>query len=98
MDGGDDRFGALGQSAVATSASQTCAPDLGSRLGHERTADATREAIASGRVDHYLSKPTKVADESFHRAMSGFLWQEHAKNKHGVTVTRQQALGPAERE
>jgi thioredoxin reductase (NADPH) len=42
--------------------------------GHERTADAIREAIASGRVDHYLSKPLKVADESFHRAMSAFLY------------------------
>jgi thioredoxin reductase (NADPH) len=42
--------------------------------GHERTADAIREAIASGRVDHYLSKPFKVADESFHRAMSAFLY------------------------
>jgi len=43
--------------------------------GHERTADAIRDAIASGRVDHYLSKPTRVADESFHRAMSGFLYE-----------------------
>jgi thioredoxin reductase (NADPH) len=42
--------------------------------GRERTADAIREAIASGRVDHYLSKPLKAADESFHRAMSGFLY------------------------
>jgi hypothetical protein len=43
--------------------------------GHERTADAIREAIASGTVDH-LSKPAKVADESFHRAMSGFLYAD----------------------
>jgi thioredoxin reductase (NADPH) len=42
--------------------------------GHERTADAIREAIAGGRVDHYLSKPVKATDESFHRAMSGFLY------------------------
>jgi thioredoxin reductase (NADPH) len=42
--------------------------------GHERTADAIREAIASGRADHYLSKPLKAADESFHRAMSSFLY------------------------
>jgi thioredoxin reductase len=42
--------------------------------GHEGTADAIREAFAGGKVDHYLSKPTKVADESFHRAMSGFLY------------------------
>jgi thioredoxin reductase (NADPH) len=42
--------------------------------GHERTADAIRESIASGRVDHYLSKPSKAADEGFHRAMSAFLF------------------------
>jgi thioredoxin reductase (NADPH) len=43
--------------------------------GHERTADAIREAIASGWVDHYLSTPSRLADESFHRAMSGFLYE-----------------------
>ena len=43
--------------------------------GHERTADAIRGAIASGCVDHYLSKPSKAADESFHRAISGFLYE-----------------------
>ena len=42
--------------------------------GHERTADAIRGAIASGCVDHYLSSPLKAADESFHRAMTGFLY------------------------
>jgi thioredoxin reductase (NADPH) len=43
--------------------------------GHDRTADAIRGAIASGCVDHYLSKPLKAADETFHRAMSGFLYE-----------------------
>jgi thioredoxin reductase len=43
--------------------------------GHEPTADAIRGAIASGCVDHYLSKPLKAADESFHRAMTGFLYE-----------------------
>src|SRR5687768_14210940 len=43
--------------------------------GHERTADAIRGAIASGCVDHYLSKPSTAADESFHRAISGFLYE-----------------------
>jgi thioredoxin reductase len=43
--------------------------------GHERTADAIRGAIASGCVDHYLSNPLKAADESFHRAMTGFLYE-----------------------
>jgi thioredoxin reductase (NADPH) len=43
--------------------------------GQERTADAIRGAIASGCVDHYLAKPLKAADESFHRAISGFLYE-----------------------
>jgi thioredoxin reductase len=42
--------------------------------GHERTAETIRAAIASGCVDHYLSAPLKAADESFHRAMTGFLY------------------------
>jgi thioredoxin reductase (NADPH) len=42
--------------------------------GHDQTADAIRGAIASGCVDHYLAKPLSAADESFHRAMSGFLY------------------------
>lgn len=43
--------------------------------GYERTADAIRGAIASGCVDHYLSKPLKPADETFHRAISSFLYE-----------------------
>jgi thioredoxin reductase (NADPH) len=43
--------------------------------GHERTADAIRGAIANGCVDSYLSKPLKPADEAFHRALSGFLYE-----------------------
>jgi thioredoxin reductase len=43
--------------------------------GHERTADAIRGAIASGCVDHYLSKPLKAADETFHRAITGLLYE-----------------------
>jgi thioredoxin reductase len=42
--------------------------------GHERTADALRGAIASGCADHYLSKPLRAADETFHRALTGFLY------------------------
>jgi thioredoxin reductase (NADPH) len=42
--------------------------------GHERTADAIRGAISSGCVDQYLSRPLRAADEAFHRAMTGFLY------------------------
>jgi thioredoxin reductase (NADPH) len=38
------------------------------------TADALRGAIASGRVDHYVPKPRYVGEASFHRAVSGFLY------------------------
>ncbi|MBI3447304.1 MAG: FAD-dependent oxidoreductase [Acidobacteria bacterium] len=43
--------------------------------GHERTAGAIRGAIANGCVDSYLSMPLKAADESFHRAISSFLYE-----------------------
>jgi thioredoxin reductase len=43
--------------------------------GHERTADTIRGAISSGCVDHYLTHPLKPADESFHRAVTGFLYE-----------------------
>jgi thioredoxin reductase (NADPH) len=70
--------------------------------GHARTADAIRDAIASGRVDHYLSKPTKVADESFHRAMSGFLYEWTSSEEgsaYQVTVRDEPGVGrPARRE
>jgi thioredoxin reductase len=42
--------------------------------GHEQTAAAIRGATASGCVDHYISMPLKAADETFHRAMAGFLY------------------------
>src|SRR5439155_13402234 len=43
--------------------------------GHAGTADAIRSAIASGCVDNHLSKPLKSGDETFHRAVSGFLYE-----------------------
>src|SRR4051794_35544537 len=48
------------------------------RLGDERTGDAIFEAIARGRMDHYLVRPARPPDEQFHLAMSSFLltWAE----------------------
>jgi thioredoxin reductase (NADPH) len=66
--------------------------------GHERTADAIRGAIASGCVDYYLSKPLKAADESFHRAMSGFLYEWTSSEEgsaYEVTVRDEPDFGPA---
>ena len=43
--------------------------------GRAGTADAIRSAIASGDVDTHLLKPTKDGDETFHRAVSGLLYE-----------------------
>ena len=41
--------------------------------GHEPTAAAIRDAIASGCIDYYLLKPWRTPDETFHRTMAEFL-------------------------
>src|SRR3954454_4308940 len=48
------------------------------RIGDEQTGDAIFEAIARGRMDHYLVRPARPPDEQFHLAMSSFLltWAE----------------------
>ena len=64
--------------------------------GQERTADAIREAIASGCVDNYLAKPLKTADEVFHRAISSFLYEwttSEEGSAYEVTVRDQPQLG-----
>jgi thioredoxin reductase (NADPH) len=43
--------------------------------GRAGTADAIRSAVASGCADTHLLKPLKSGDETFHRAMSGFLYE-----------------------
>jgi thioredoxin reductase len=43
--------------------------------GRAGTAEAIRSAIASGCVDTHLLKPVKGGDETFHRAVSGFLYE-----------------------
>jgi thioredoxin reductase (NADPH) len=47
-------------------------------LGDTDTGDAIFEAIARGRVDHYLVRPAPPPDEQFHQAVSSFLlaWAE----------------------
>jgi thioredoxin reductase (NADPH) len=48
------------------------------RLGEASTGDAIFEAIARGRMDHYLVRPSRPPDEQFHLAVSSFLltWAE----------------------
>jgi thioredoxin reductase (NADPH) len=45
--------------------------------GDRRTADAMLRAMAAGRMDYYVLKPWRRADEFFHRTVSEFLheWQ-----------------------
>src|SRR5262245_51724095 len=43
--------------------------------GKAGTADAIRAAIACGGVDTHLLKPVRGGDETFHRAVSGFLYE-----------------------
>jgi thioredoxin reductase (NADPH) len=47
-------------------------------LGDPDTGDAIFEAIARGRIDHYVVRPAPPPDEQFHQAMSTFLltWAE----------------------
>jgi thioredoxin reductase (NADPH) len=47
-------------------------------LGDPDTGDAIFEAIARGRIDHYVVRPAAPPDEQFHQAMSTFLlaWAE----------------------
>ena len=41
--------------------------------GHRPTAEAIFDAIALGRIDHYVLRPAASPDELFHEAISGFL-------------------------
>ncbi|SOE03463.1 FAD-dependent oxidoreductase [Blastococcus haudaquaticus] len=47
-------------------------------LGAPAVGDAIFEAIARGRIDHYIVRPSVPPDEQFHQAMSTFLlaWAE----------------------
>ncbi|MGY1805044.1 FAD-dependent oxidoreductase [Blastococcus sp. SYSU D00922] len=50
-------------------------------LGDPDTGDALFEAIARGRIDHYVVRPAPPPDEQFHQAMSSFLlaWAENRR-------------------
>jgi thioredoxin reductase (NADPH) len=65
--------------------------------GRDETADAIRGAIAGGAADHHLAKPLGPADETFHRAMSGFLYEWTSSEEgsaYEVTVRRDGGTGP----
>ena len=63
--------------------------------GQAGTADAIRSAIASGGVDTHLLKPVHPGDETFHRAMSGFLYEWTAlEDASAYEVTVRDEHGP----
>jgi thioredoxin reductase/CheY-like chemotaxis protein len=66
--------------------------------GRPGTADAIRSAIASGCVDAHLLKPSKGGDETFHRAVSGFLYEwtglEDASSYHVMVREDHRPGGP----
>src|SRR4051794_4308785 len=68
------------------------------RLGDPTTGQAIFEAIAQGRMDHYLVRPAPPPDEQFHQAIAGFLlsWAEGRRMfPHRIAVVGQTWSGRA---
>ncbi|SDO47030.1 FAD-dependent oxidoreductase [Geodermatophilus sp. DSM 45219] len=67
-------------------------------FGDSATGDAIFEAIASGRMDHYLLRPSTPPDELFHQSMSTFLlaWAESQhRSPHTIDVVGETWSGRA---
>ncbi|MGY1730086.1 FAD-dependent oxidoreductase [Geodermatophilus sp. SYSU D01045] len=67
-------------------------------VGDPGTGDAVLEAIARGRIDHYLVRPASPPDEQFHQAVSGFLlaWaQTRHRAPHTIDVVGETWSGRA---
>jgi thioredoxin reductase (NADPH) len=67
-------------------------------LGKPNTGDAIFEAIARGRIDHYLVRPARPPDEQFHQAVSSFLleWADTQRRfPHAVHVVGETWSGRA---
>ncbi|GAB3191715.1 FAD-dependent oxidoreductase [Geodermatophilus arenarius] len=67
-------------------------------VGTPGTGDAVLEAIARGRIDHYLVRPAPPPDEQFHQAVSGFLlaWaQTRRRAPHTIDVVGETWSGRA---
>jgi thioredoxin reductase (NADPH) len=56
--------------------------------GHRPTAEAILEAMALGRIDYYVLKPSRPGDEYFHRTITEFLheWTREHSGAHGLVV------------
>jgi thioredoxin reductase (NADPH) len=67
-------------------------------LGDPDTGDAIFDAIARGRIDHYVVRPASPPDEQFHQAMSSFLlaWAENRRRApHTIDVVGETWSGRA---
>ncbi|WP_040339806.1 FAD-dependent oxidoreductase [Candidatus Blastococcus massiliensis] len=67
-------------------------------LGVPETGDAIFEAIAQGRIDHYVVRPAPPPDEQFHQALSSFLlaWAEARRRaSHTIEVVGETWSGRA---
>ena len=63
--------------------------------GHRPTADALLHAMATGRIDYYVLKPARDADEQFHRIVAEFL-HEWARENSAVAHELSIVADPAE--
>jgi thioredoxin reductase (NADPH) len=63
--------------------------------GHRPTADALLHAMATGRIDYYVLKPARAADEQFHRIVAEFL-HEWARENSAVAHELSVVADPAE--
>ncbi|HWC10006.1 MAG TPA: FAD-dependent oxidoreductase [Acidimicrobiales bacterium] len=67
-------------------------------LGDRPTGEAVFEAIARGRIDHYVIRPSTPPDELFHQAISSFLleWAEGMRTSpHTIHVVGESWSGRA---
>lgn len=63
--------------------------------GHRPTAEVILHAMATGRADYYMLKPSRAGEEQFHRAISEFLheWsREHSESSFELAIIAEPAL------
>jgi hypothetical protein len=62
------------------------------RRGNWETTRPLFEAIATGKVDHWVTQPVQTPDEDFHRCIAGFL--SDAASTAGRQMLRELAVAP----
>ena len=69
--------------------------------GDRPTAEAILHAMATGRADYYVLKPTRAGEEQFHRAITEFLheWsREHSESSFELAVVAEPAVAARPRD